>query len=76
MLTGDNRILLAARQRARTEFDAERSLTPGGEAADEKIRYALEVSKVLREEVLQGEAVEGHKDRYRMRSQVQEIRGD
>jgi hypothetical protein len=61
----DHRILVAARQKARTEFDQERSLAPGSEAAAEKIKYALEVAKVLREEVLQGEPVEGQKDRYR-----------
>lgn len=57
-------MLIAARQKARTDFDAGRSLIPESEDASEKIRYAYEVAKVLREEVLQGEEVE--KDRYRM----------
>ena len=65
ILEGDIRTLLAARQNARDGFEKNRDLVPGSEEAAEKIHYANDVAKILRENVLQGRPVEGAENRYR-----------
>jgi len=64
---GDIRTLLAARQNARDGFEKHRDLSSGSEEAVKRIHYANDISKMLRENVLQGAPVEGKENRYRLR---------
>ncbi|KAF2669741.1 hypothetical protein BT63DRAFT_455725 [Microthyrium microscopicum] len=64
---GDPRTLIASRQKARASFEEARSLSLGSPEAAEKIAEAQEVAKILRENVLQGMAVEGKENTYKLR---------
>ena len=61
---GDMRILTAARVEARSRFDSNRELTPEDPVADQKIAEAMEVARILRQNIVQGEPAVGEKDRY------------
>ena len=52
-------MLLAARQAARQGFDKDRHLPPDSEEAAKQLHYVQDVARVLRENVVQGRAVEG-----------------
>jgi complex III assembly factor LYRM7 len=49
---------------AREGFEKERFLQVGGEEAAQKITYAQEVAKILRENVLQGKATKEDPSKY------------
>jgi len=58
------RILLGARQQARQAFEQGRALQPDSDEAAKQIHYARDVAMILRENVVQGKAVEGDADRF------------
>jgi len=60
-------MLLAARQAARQGFDKDRHLPPHSEEAAKQIHYVQDVARVLRENVVQGRAVEGDPNTYKLR---------
>ncbi|KAF9740333.1 Mitochondrial zinc maintenance protein 1, mitochondrial [Paraphaeosphaeria minitans] len=55
---GDTRILSAARLEVRKNFENNRSLATGSEEYSKQITHAEEVAKFLRENVVQGEAMD------------------
>lgn len=57
ILPGDLRVLHAARQTARQNFDSNISLSPSGAEAVAGIAHAEDVALVLRRHVVQGERV-------------------
>ena len=57
-------MLLAARQAAREGFDKDRHLPPHSEETAKRIHYVQDVARVLRENVVQGRAVEGDPNTY------------
>lgn len=46
----------AARAKARDDFDASRNLQPNSEDAQKQVAHANEVAKILKENVVQGQA--------------------
>ena len=56
---GDLRVLSAARVEARSKFDQNRFLSPSSTEAEQKVREAKEVARILRQNVVQGEEVTG-----------------
>jgi hypothetical protein len=63
---GDVPMLLSARSEARKKFESNRSLTSGSEEHTTQINLAEEVAKILRENVVQGEALDQDGSRYSM----------
>lgn len=63
-LPGDTRILSAARLEARSKFDSNRNLAPQDSVAEQKIAEAIEVARILRQNIVQGKPAVGEKDRY------------
>lgn len=66
---GDANVLSAARIEVRKNFESNRHLQTGSEEFQKQIAHAEEVSKFLRENVVQGEATEG--DNYSMRRRAE-----
>ena len=64
MWVGDISVLTAARRAARDQFEEKRSLSLDSKEAGDSIQYAKDVARVLRENVVQGKAVEGKENRY------------
>lgn len=68
MLTvaGDTHTLFAARAEVRKNFESNRSLRIGSEELEKSLLHAQEVSKFLRENVVQGQAedAEGNYSMY------------
>lgn len=60
---GDSRVLFAARDKARQDFDALRTLAPHSPEAQAGVAHAREVARVLRTNVVQGVQVEEEKYR-------------
>ena len=64
---GDAKIYSAARLEARKRFTDDKDLAPGDPAAQDKVKEAYEVARILRQNVVQGEA-KGGAQHYRMAS--------
>jgi len=71
---GDLPLLTAARQEARTAFQAQASLGPEDPALGLAIAHAEQVSKILVENIVQGKHEGG--DKYKLRIHEQTERGD
>ncbi|KAF4306325.1 Mitochondrial zinc maintenance protein 1, mitochondrial [Botryosphaeria dothidea] len=71
---GDLAILSAARAKARDDFDASRNLQPNSEDAQKQVAHANEVAKILKENVVQGQANDD--GRYKLRIHEHTERGD
>lgn len=56
---GDFRILSASRIEARSKFDSNRSLSPHSPELQQKISEAVEIARILRQNIVQGEQLEG-----------------
>jgi len=72
---GDTPMLLAARNHARHGFDENRQLSEDTKIVD-AIKYAQEVAKILRENVVQGMSNEGENGRYKLNIHEHTERGD
>ena len=59
--TGDARILFAARSEARSKFESNRGSAFDSSATQQKIAEAEEVARILRQNIVQGEPIEGTK---------------
>jgi len=55
--------MMAARHAARDGFEQNRSLS-SSDAVSQNIAYAEEVARILRENVVQGQAIDEQGDRY------------
>lgn len=66
MLTGQGDLptLTAARRAARDGFESKKNLSLDSKEASEGIQHAENVSKVLRENVVQGQAIDGKENSY------------
>lgn len=73
---GDVNTLMAARYEARKNFDQNRLLYSGSKEASAKIKHAEEVAKLLRENVVQGRAVDEEGSKFRLRIHEHTERGD
>lgn len=73
---GDLPTLIAARRAAREGFESKRNLSLDSTEASEGIQHAENVSKVLRENVVQGQAIEGKENSYKLRIHEYTERGD
>ena len=73
---GDQKLLLAARQQARTGFDKGRSLEPESKEAIAAIQHAEGVGDVLLKNVVQGRQVEDQDDTYQLRIHEHTEKGD
>lgn len=71
---GDIPTFQAARSAARDSFAQNRQLQRPESSAS--IQHAEDVAKILREQVIQGKAVEGDKDRFKLRIHEHIERGD
>lgn len=65
-ITGDASTLTAAQYEIRKNFDRTRSLLLDSEETSKRIAQAEEIAKFLRENVVQGEAVDAEASRYSM----------
>ncbi|KAF1959675.1 mitochondrial zinc maintenance protein 1, mitochondrial [Byssothecium circinans] len=72
---GDMPTLIAARYKARSHFEENRGLATGSKELSEQITHAEEVAKFLRENVVQGEAVD-REGNYKLRIHEHTERGD
>ena len=63
--TGDPRIFTAACAEARSKFSAYRALDPENPETEQKTAEAKEVARLLRQNIVQGEPIEGREYRYR-----------
>lgn len=61
---GDERLLSAARHEARKGFNSKRQLA-GGEEAAAGIAHAEDVARILRQNVVQGQQLDGKDEKYR-----------
>ncbi|KAF2658007.1 mitochondrial zinc maintenance protein 1, mitochondrial [Lophiostoma macrostomum CBS 122681] len=73
---GDFNMLSAARQQARQNFEANRALSSGSEELSKQLSHAEEVAKFLRENVVQGQAVDNDAESYKLRIHEDTERGD
>jgi len=73
---GDARLLTAARHEARKNFNASSALTSGSPDAVAGIAHAEDVAKILRQNVVQGEKVDGEGEKYKLRIHDEIERGD
>ncbi|MCJ1425851.1 Mitochondrial zinc maintenance protein 1, mitochondrial [Sticta canariensis] len=80
---GDSRVLHAARQSARQNFNEHRLLAPSSAEAEARIAHAEETALVLRRNVVQGERVDGTEagvgvdgGKYQLRIHSEIERGD
>jgi complex III assembly factor LYRM7 len=72
---GDIPTLLSARYEARQKFESNRSLSSGSNELSEQIKLAEEVAKILRENVVQGQAVDDG-SKYKLRIHEHTERGN
>jgi complex III assembly factor LYRM7 len=63
VVLGDLPTLMAARRAARDNFDQNRTLA-SSEEMTKSIQHAEDVAKILREQVIQGKAVDGDENRF------------
>ncbi|KAF1812805.1 hypothetical protein P152DRAFT_395925 [Eremomyces bilateralis CBS 781.70] len=73
---GDAYRLTAARKAARDGFESSRALKPDSEEAVNNIVHAEAVSKFLMENLVQGKAMDGEAERYKLRIHERTERGD
>ncbi|KAF2007048.1 mitochondrial zinc maintenance protein 1, mitochondrial [Amniculicola lignicola CBS 123094] len=73
---GDFGMLAAARHQARLKFEENRGLPPNSEEMSREIAHADEVSKFLRENVVQGQATREAAESFRLRIHEYTERGD
>ncbi|RKF65973.1 Mitochondrial zinc maintenance protein 1, mitochondrial [Golovinomyces cichoracearum] len=77
---GDTPVLLASRHQARTAFEKNSSLSSSSTECKEAIKHALEVSQILRQNVVQGRKLDEDTDkesaRYKLRIHEHIERGD
>ncbi|ORY17813.1 mitochondrial zinc maintenance protein 1, mitochondrial [Clohesyomyces aquaticus] len=73
---GDANTLLAARHQARKIFEDNRGLQEGSAEYSKQITHAEEVAKFLRENVVQGQALDQDTGRYKLRIHEHTERGD
>lgn len=57
-------MLTAARRAARDQFEEKRLLSLDSKEAGDSIQYAEDVARILRENVVQGKAMEGKENMY------------
>lgn len=57
-LSGDHLVLAAARKQARDTFEQNKTLQQGSEEVENGIKHAEDVARILRENIVQGEAAE------------------
>ncbi|KAI9883343.1 MAG: hypothetical protein M1823_004897 [Watsoniomyces obsoletus] len=72
----DKRVLIAARQSARQQFDAKRDISPDSENARQEIAHAEEVARILRHNIVQGQLEEAEAQKYKLRIHKDIERGD
>ncbi|KAF8473473.1 hypothetical protein BDZ91DRAFT_845903 [Kalaharituber pfeilii] len=78
-LTGDTILLSTARAESRLQFANSRSLPPDSPETTHRIQHAQDVAKVLRENVIQGQKVQGSREgeeMYKLRIHELIERGD
>ncbi|KAF2191399.1 mitochondrial zinc maintenance protein 1, mitochondrial [Zopfia rhizophila CBS 207.26] len=73
---GDVNMLIAARYKARKNFEDNRGLPSGSEGVSKQITHAEEVAKFLRENVVQGQAVDNDPGSYKLRIHEHTERGN
>ncbi|KAF2712501.1 mitochondrial zinc maintenance protein 1, mitochondrial [Pleomassaria siparia CBS 279.74] len=73
---GDLNMLIAARHEARRNFEGNRGLINGSEEISKQITHAEEVAKFLRENVVQGQALDKGAEKYKLRIHEHTERGD
>ncbi|KAJ9668083.1 Mitochondrial zinc maintenance protein 1, mitochondrial [Coniosporium apollinis] len=75
---GDSFRLMSARHAARDGFEQNRSLSPSSSDASNAVSHAEEVAKILRENVVQGQAMQeaGDEQYYKLRIHEHTERGD
>ncbi|OCL11706.1 mitochondrial zinc maintenance protein 1, mitochondrial [Glonium stellatum] len=73
---GDINTLVAARYEVRKNFDQSRNLSLNSEEASKRIAQAEEIAKFLRENVVQGEAIDAEASRYKLRIHEHTERGN
>ncbi|KAF2280219.1 mitochondrial zinc maintenance protein 1, mitochondrial [Westerdykella ornata] len=73
---GDMKVLTAARLQARQNFEANRGIPAGSEEMAKQIAHAEEVAKFLRENVVQGQAVDEKGESFRLRIHEHTERGN
>ncbi|MCJ1243183.1 Mitochondrial zinc maintenance protein 1, mitochondrial [Trapelia coarctata] len=61
---GDHRLLISARNQARSSFALYTSLLPSSPEAAAQIAHAEDVARILRENVVQGLRADGEGDKY------------
>jgi complex III assembly factor LYRM7 len=61
---GDLNTLVAARHEARKNFEGNRGLAPDSEEYAKQVTHAEEVAKFLRENVVQGQALDKDQEKY------------
>jgi complex III assembly factor LYRM7 len=61
---GDLNTLVAARHEARKNFENNRGLVPESEEYSKQITHAEDVAKFLRENVVQGQALDKDQEKY------------
>lgn len=64
MCIGDTNVFLAARSAARDGFESNRTLSSGSPEAAKQIEHAEAVAKILRENIVQGQALDEQGERY------------
>jgi complex III assembly factor LYRM7 len=72
--TGDQTTLTASRKFARDSYDLSRHLEPGSEQVDDAVKHVQSVTKILRENVVQGKHKEG--EHYKLNIHEYTERGD
>lgn len=75
LLQGDLATLSASRQLARESYDTSRNLEPGTQEQDDAIKHVQSVTKILRENVVQGEH-KGDGEHYKLNIHEHTERGD
>lgn len=72
---GDLRMYTAAKVEVRNRFDSSRNLDPGHPETQDRLKEALEVARILRQNVIQGEAKDGAQH-YQLNIHSETERGD
>jgi complex III assembly factor LYRM7 len=68
--------LTASRKFARDSYDISRTLEPGSEKVDDAIKHVQSVTKILRENVVQGKHKGGDNEHYKLNIHEHTERGD
>ncbi|KAF2799576.1 mitochondrial zinc maintenance protein 1, mitochondrial [Melanomma pulvis-pyrius CBS 109.77] len=73
---GDLNTLIAARHEARRNFENNRGLASGSEELSKQLTHAEDVAKFLRENLVQGQALDKDEQKYKLRIHEHTERGD